>query len=139
MDLKIPDDRLLIDWREVEEMSRHAVSFGSHSCTHTILTKLSAEKIWNEMEYSLDTLKEKSVDYVPVFAYPNGTYNEQIIGHVKAAGYRAAVAMVFGFEGGSPKCLFQLKRLGIHNDISAAIPLFTFHISGLVQLLSPAL
>lgn len=136
MDLKFPDERLFLSWREVEEMSQHGISFGSHSCTHKILPKLSLEQIQNEMEHSLRTLREKKVNYIPVFAYPNGTYNEEIIGHAKAAGYRAAVSMVFGFEGRSPKDRFCLKRVGIHNDISATIPLFTFHISGLNQLLS---
>jgi peptidoglycan/xylan/chitin deacetylase (PgdA/CDA1 family) len=139
MELKFPDARLLINWREVEEMSQHGISFGSHSCTHKILPKLSPEKIRNEIEQSLHTLKEKKINYVPVFAYPNGDYNQEIIEHLKAAGYRAGVSTVFGFEDRSPKDRFRLKRVGIHNDIGATIPLFTFHISGLVQLLSPAL
>jgi peptidoglycan/xylan/chitin deacetylase (PgdA/CDA1 family) len=136
MDLKFPDERLFLSWREVEEMSQRGISFGSHSCTHQILPKLSTEKIRNEIERSLDTLKEKKINYVPVFAYPNGDYNQEIIEHVKAAGYRAAVSTVFGFEDRSPKDRFRLKRVGIHNDISATIPLFTFNISGLVQLWS---
>lgn len=139
MDLKFPDERLFLSWREVEEMSQRGISFGSHSCTHQILPKLSTQKIRNEIERSLDTLKEKKINYVPVFAYPNGDYNQEIIEHLKAAGYRAAVSTVFGFEDRSPKDRFRLKRVGIHNDISATIPLFTFHISGLVQLWSAAL
>jgi peptidoglycan/xylan/chitin deacetylase (PgdA/CDA1 family) len=138
MNLKCPDERLFLNWREVEEMSQHGISFGSHSCTHEILLKLSAEKIRNEIEQSLHAVREKKVNYIPVFAYPNGDYNQEIIEHLKAAGYRAAVSTVFGFEGRSPKDRFCLKRVGIHNDISATIPLFNFHISGLNRLLSSA-
>lgn len=130
MHLKFPDDRLLIDWREVEEMSQHGISFGSHSCTHKILPKLSLEQIQNEMERSLRTLREKKVNYIPVFAYPNGDYNQEIIEHLKAASYRAAVSTVFGFEGPSSENIFALRRIGIHHDISATLPLFSFHIAG---------
>jgi peptidoglycan/xylan/chitin deacetylase (PgdA/CDA1 family) len=137
MHLEFPDDRLLINWQEVEEMSRHGISFGSHSCTHKILPKLPPEEIEDELAQSLRTLREKKINYVPVFAYPNGDCDEKTIGQVKAAGYRAAVTTVFGFEGRSPQHLFRLKRVGIHNDISATIPLFTFHISGLAQRVSP--
>jgi peptidoglycan/xylan/chitin deacetylase (PgdA/CDA1 family) len=139
MEVEFPDEHLLLNWQEAREMSQQGISFASHSCTHKILSKLSPEEIRNEMERSFRTLGENEINYIPVFAYPNGTYNEEIIKHAKAAGYRAAVSMAFGFEGGSPKCLFQLRRVGIHNDISATIPLFVFHVSGLRQSLISAL
>jgi peptidoglycan/xylan/chitin deacetylase (PgdA/CDA1 family) len=137
MHLEFPNDRLLINWQEVEDMSQHGISFGSHSCTHKILPKLPPEEIKDELDQSLRTLREKSVNYVPVFAYPNGDCDEKTIGQVKAVGYRAAVTMMSGCEASSPKSLFRLKRIAIHNDISATIPLFAFHISGLTQRVSP--
>ena len=131
LSLDFPDKRVLINWDEVDEMSRHDIAFGSHSCTHKILTRLPVKERQKEIEESLYTLRQKNINYSPVFCYPNGNYNQEIINQVKAAGYRAAVSTRYGFEDGLPQDLFSLKRISIHNDITATIPLFAFHISGL--------
>ena len=126
-------------WGEVEEMSNHRISFGSHSCTHKIFTTLSTQEVQKEVSDSMCTLRGKPINYVLVLAYPNGNYNEEIIAAVKAAGYQAAVSTQFGFEGPSSTDLFRLKRVGMHHDISASLPLFSFHIAGGNQFLASVL
>jgi len=134
LNIKIPSERILLNWKEIEEMSKHRISFGSHSCNHKILTKLSANEIEKELKDSMCTLQGKKINYIPVFCYPNGNYNQGIIKQVKATGYRSAVSILYGYEEGSPQDLFSLKRISIHNDITYKIPLFVFHISGLTHL-----
>jgi peptidoglycan/xylan/chitin deacetylase (PgdA/CDA1 family) len=133
---EFPKDRVLVDWREVEEMSRYGISFGSHSCTHKILTAIPIVDVEKELVWSLQALRTKSLNMLPVVAYPNGNYNRDIIERVKAAGFVAAVTTRFGFEGCSSTDLFQLKRVGVHHDISATLPLFSFHIAGGNQFLA---
>jgi peptidoglycan/xylan/chitin deacetylase (PgdA/CDA1 family) len=128
--IEYPNERLLVQWNEVEEMSKHGISFGSHSCTHRIFTTLSIEEVQKEVSDSMYALRSKPINYVPVLAYPNGNYNEEIIAEVSAAGYQAAVSTQFGFEGPSSTDLFKLKRIGVHQDISATLPLFSFHVAG---------
>ena len=132
--LGFPPERLVMNWEEVEEMSAAGVSFGSHSATHTILTKLSREEMRNELEGSFKALQRGKVAVAPVFCYPNGSFNHAISEQVKEAGYQAAVTTRFGFESGSPEDLFELKRIGVHHGISATVPLFSWHLSGLNHL-----
>jgi peptidoglycan/xylan/chitin deacetylase (PgdA/CDA1 family) len=129
--LQSPDERILLNWEEIQDMSQHGISFGSHSCTHRILTKLPSGEIRKEIETSLHILREKTINHIPVFCYPNGDCNGEIIQLVKTAGYEAAVGNRFGYEDDSPQDLWKLRRIGIHNDITATIPLLVFHISGL--------
>ncbi|MGI0013996.1 MAG: polysaccharide deacetylase family protein [Nitrososphaera sp.] len=136
LDLELPDERALMNWEEVREMSGSGVSFGSHSSTHRILRKLTTKEIENEIKGSLHTLLDKNVNSIPVFCYPNGFYTQEVARLVKSAGYQAAASARFGVEGGIPQDLYGLKRVSVHNDISATIPLFTFHISGLNHLCS---
>ncbi|MFZ3136173.1 MAG: polysaccharide deacetylase family protein [Thermodesulfovibrionales bacterium] len=128
---KIPLERLLLNWNEIEEMSKNGISFGSHSCSHKILTKLDPKDLRSEIADSLHVLREKRINSVPVFCYPNGDYSDSIIEQVKASGYQAAVSTLFGLEDGSPQNLFGLKRIGIHNDITSTISLFAYRISGI--------
>ena len=129
LNIKIPNERMLLNWKEIEEMSKHGISFGSHTCNHKILTKLSTTEIKKELKESLHTLEEKKINYVPAFCYPNGNYTHEISEQVKGAGYQAAVSTKFGYENGGSKDLFGLKRIGIHNDISSTMPLFAYRLS----------
>ncbi len=126
-----PDERALVDWREVEEMSDQGISFGSHSCTHRILTRLPKEEIREEVYGSRDALRARRIRFVPVFSYPNGNYNHDVMEEVKRAGYEAAVSGRFGIESECPEDVWALRRIGVHNDITRTAALFALRISGL--------
>jgi peptidoglycan/xylan/chitin deacetylase (PgdA/CDA1 family) len=134
--LKYPTERMLVHWDEIEEMSKDGISFGSHSSTHRIFTTLSAREVQREVSDSISALRARPVNHVPVLAYPNGNYNDDIIALVNASGYQAAVTTRFGFEGPRSTNLFALKRIGMHHDMSATLPLFSFHIAGGNQFLA---
>lgn len=133
LDISIPSERVFLNWKEVKEMSSNGISFGSHSCTHRILTKLKIKEIRREIESSLNTLRKKDVNFFPAFCYPNGNYSHAIIRLLKTTEYVTAMTTDFGFVPDKPQDMFSLKRVGIHNDVSSTIPLFNMHISGLAR------
>jgi peptidoglycan/xylan/chitin deacetylase (PgdA/CDA1 family) len=120
-------ERPFLNWEEVAEMSQQGISFGAHSHSHRILTALPPDAVWEELTTSLRTLQERAVQALPVFCYPNGNATDQIRGWVKEAGYQAAIGGG-GVEGTVPSDLFNLRRIGIHNDVSATLPLFSFRM-----------
>lgn len=126
----LPRERLLLNWDEVREMSGHGISFGSHSVSHGILPLMSPGQAQEEITGSLRALRDRAVNHVPVFCYPNGSSSPELAGQVRAAGYAAAVTTRFGYEGSAPDDLFRIKRIGIHNDISMTTSLFRWHIEG---------
>jgi peptidoglycan/xylan/chitin deacetylase (PgdA/CDA1 family) len=133
LNLSLPEERGLLNWDEVKEMSQHGISFGAHSQSHRILTKLAEYDVRQEIQGSLQQLKERAIKCVPVFCYPNGEYTAAIAGLVRAAGFQAAVTTRFGFEIMGKGDLFALKRISIHHDVTCTIPLFSFQISGLTR------
>jgi peptidoglycan/xylan/chitin deacetylase (PgdA/CDA1 family) len=124
-----PESRVFLNWTEIEEMSKHNISFGSHSCSHNILTNISADEVRQEIEDSRRVLQTSDINYIPLFCYPNGNYTREIAEQVKQAGYGAAVSTRFGFEDNPPHYLFGLKRIGIHNDISSNRSLLAYRLS----------
>jgi len=132
LDIHLPDERVLLNWDEIQVMSQTSISFGTHSLTHRMLTQLSSDDIQKELKESLDMLQNQRVNFVPVFCYPNGSNSREIVDQVKSAGYQAAVTTVYGHErtSSNPADLYTIKRIGVHQDISYTIPLFSFHISG---------
>lgn len=134
--IELPKNRMVLNWQEIKEMSSNKISFGSHSSTHKILTNHITDVVRKELEYSMSVLRAKQINYANVFCFPNGNYNEVIAGMVRDAGYDAALTTEFGLEGGVPNNHFNLKRIGIHNDISSTLPLFAFHLSGINRKIS---
>ena len=47
LELKVtlPHGRVIVNWDEVREMSQGGVSFGSHSCTHRIMTTITPDEV----------------------------------------------------------------------------------------------
>ena len=84
----------LLTWPRIMEMSRHNISFGSHTMTHPILANLPDTELEWELETSRQIIENKVEKQVLFFAYPNGKgpdYNEKVIQSVKQAGYKAAM------------------------------------------------
>lgn len=131
----LPRNRVVLNWDEVAEMARNGISFESHSVTHAILTRESAEDVETEIRDSLRELRERQVNSVPVFCYPNGDYSAEISDQVRSAGYRGAVCAESGRETRTPRNLFALRRVGIHNDVCQTVPLFALRLAGLDEVL----
>ncbi len=128
LEVSVPHERLTINWSEVAEMAENGISFGSHSCSHHLLTRLNEETIRQELLESDRQLRTLPVGYLPVFCYPNGDNNDAIQGLVRQAQYVAAVGTRPGIEGQHPGNMYELNRIGMHNDVSETVPLLSFHL-----------
>ena len=126
-------ERSFISWDEAKEMKDSGlISFGSHTVNHEILTNLDIENVRRELNQSrCDLLNHRVVeqDFIP-FCYPNGNYNEKIIKEVENSGYHLAVTTNKGWNDKNTNH-FELKRVGLHDDISRTIPLFASRIAGI--------
>jgi peptidoglycan/xylan/chitin deacetylase (PgdA/CDA1 family) len=130
LEVTLPSDRQVVNWEEVRVMSDAGMSFGSHSVTHRILTKVHCDDVMREAVDSWSALRQQPIRSVPVFCYPNGNWSEEIGQYVKAAGYQAATTTQFGYETQTPSNLFGLRRVHVHDEISRNDGLFAFHLAG---------
>jgi peptidoglycan/xylan/chitin deacetylase (PgdA/CDA1 family) len=83
-------------WDELQELSRQGVLFGSHTQTHQILTKLSADAVERELMDSKQTLGQRLGRPCFAFAYPNGNWSQEVRASVAKAGYTLAFRNVPG-------------------------------------------
>lgn len=128
LEVSIPNERVTVNWSEVAEMAENRISFGSHSCSHHLLTRLNGETIRQELQESDRVLRTLTVGYLPVFCYPNGDNNHAIQDVVQQSQYVAAVGTRSGVEGRRPANMYELNRIGMHNDISETVPLLSLHL-----------
>lgn len=77
-------------WEEVAQLHRGGVTFGSHTCTHEILTTIPLAKAEEEVTTSREHVEEKLGAPCRLFSYPNGDCSEAVRGLVQQAGYKFA-------------------------------------------------
>lgn len=129
--MTVPETRVVMNWEEVREMSQHGITFGSHSCSHRLMTQLPEKEARQEATASYERLRENGANVVPVFCYPNGNYNDLVQRVAREAGYEAAASCDPGLEGTAPANVWALRRVSIHHDISESPALFALALSGL--------
>ena len=85
--------RTHVSWQDLKTMANDPlVTIASHSKTHPALTKLSDQKLAQEVVDSKKILESKLARPVQYFTYPYGNYDARVKRVVANAGYRAAIA-----------------------------------------------
>ncbi len=107
-----PEANLMMTWEQVREMKAQGQAFGSHTATHPILSRLSAEEMECEIAESCQAVQEQiGLSAVP-FAYPNGTkddFTQETVDLLKHYGHVCAVTTVGG-NNDAVTDLFRLRR-----------------------------
>ena len=94
-DSRIPNLPLM-DWRELDEISRSGVSVGAHTMTHANLTKIApADAEW-EIASSRQQLEERLQRPIEEFAYPYGAC-KPIVRSIVDRHFRTACGVELGF------------------------------------------
>jgi len=96
-------------WNQVREMAKNGITFGCHTCNHSMLTKLEHSEAYSEILNSKKLIEERLGKKVSYFAYPYGDFNKDIKGILKELGFRTAVSTINGLNSLNTD-LFELKR-----------------------------
>lgn len=102
-----------LTWPQIREMSRNGVSFGTHTVTHPILTRIPIDKAEKEIVESKKRIENEIGKPVYGFCYPNGTeadFDDSIIRILKKHGFNYAVTTIWGSNDVNSD-LFRLKRM----------------------------
>jgi peptidoglycan/xylan/chitin deacetylase (PgdA/CDA1 family) len=86
-----PDGNRSCTWEQLREMESSGIDIGSHTVTHPVLTRVTADRLCRELEQSRRRLEDMLGHAVTLFCYPNGAYNRLVRDAVARAGYRLAV------------------------------------------------
>jgi peptidoglycan/xylan/chitin deacetylase (PgdA/CDA1 family) len=106
-----------LTWEQVRQMSENDIEFGSHTITHSILTRIKQKQAEYEIRHSKLEIERKIGRRVLHFCYPNGERsdcNEQIKQCVKDNNYITACSAVNGTNKLEDDVFF-LKRRTIEN------------------------
>ena len=114
--LQVPDrqhvSKLMLTWDEIRFMHGQGISFGAHTVTHPILSKLPSHRALEELQQSKATIERELQAPVRTFAYPIGRredYDEGTKRLVREVGYICALTTVPGtnMDNADP---YELRR-----------------------------
>jgi len=113
---------------EVREISESPlVTIGAHSHCHNILTQLPGADLRESVKTSRRLLQEWTGLDVPYFAYPNGDYDDKVIGALKAEGFGCGLTTE-SRAWDRADSLYAIPRVGIGRYDSMDI--FKVQVSG---------
>ena len=127
------DDETYLSWGDIQNLRQRGFEFGSHTCSHTELPKLSPAEIEHELRASKTVLTNQLKMKSMPLAYPYGLASDGIAAKAEALGYICAFTTDAGFNDEETN-LFMLHRtlIGDDDDLTG----FAARVSGLTRLLS---
>jgi len=111
-------------------MQQNGISFGSHTLSYRILTKVSREECTRELTDSRLLLETSLGMPVETIAYPNGGHNEQVEQLTARAGYTLGFTTERGYVS-SDTNPYSIPRINIHNNSSNNKAVFLCTILGI--------
>lgn len=116
------DSYELMSWNEVEKLDRELITIGSHTATHIDLPQATPDRLVQELLRSKEILETRLKREIQHFAYPNGSFNDEVIPAVRQF-YRSAVTTRPGIvkQGDNPLLLNR-----IHADFR--LPAFSWDL-----------
>jgi peptidoglycan/xylan/chitin deacetylase (PgdA/CDA1 family) len=112
--------RVMLSWNEIEKMSQENIMFGSHTKSHTILTKVNDIEAISELVDSKKIIEEKIKKKVYFLSYPNGDFNDNVIKNTRKSSYLGAFSCISGFNNSNFN-EFKIKRIHIRADRSLGL------------------
>jgi peptidoglycan/xylan/chitin deacetylase (PgdA/CDA1 family) len=115
---KPPAEHMPMSWDQLRECEKRGMTFGPHTVTHPILSRVTDDASRRELEESWKRLRSEAARPVPIFCYPNGTWEDfgaRETGALQTMGFLGAVVGVAGYADSdsfrrSPGERFQVRR-----------------------------
>ena len=109
---QVPIRYRAMGWEDVRACGKRGATFGPHTLTHPILSRVDDLRAATEIQESWKAVSDATESTVPVFCYPNGTaadFSARDQGLVAQAGMRAAVSAIEGSIASTPSRLTQVN------------------------------
>jgi peptidoglycan/xylan/chitin deacetylase (PgdA/CDA1 family) len=110
----------ILSWNDLRQLAKDGLDLGAHSQTHPLFNRISIEEVQAEVEGSLSDLKREIGSFLPVFAYPGGNLNEQVIEVLKKAGIQLGFTTRRGINDLNNANPLQLRRINVGMRTSMA-------------------
>lgn len=133
-DLEAPDlAGSVLSWDELRTLAKAGVTLAPHTRNHPMMDQISPDESRSEAAGSWQDLRAEIGDTLPVFAYPSGGYNPEVMSVLKDEGFEIAFTTRRGLNELPQADPLQLKRINVGPKTS--LPLLRAQMLGWMKYL----
>lgn len=103
----------VLGWDELRRLAHEGVTLGAHTQTHPLMNRVSLEEVCAEAVGSLRDLEREVGQVSPIFAYPSGGFNDQVVAVLRREGFKLAFTTVRGVNDMREADRLRLRRINI--------------------------
>jgi peptidoglycan/xylan/chitin deacetylase (PgdA/CDA1 family) len=119
--------RTVLTWEELRCAQSDGISIGAHTQTHPVLTNVSLEQARAEISGAQADIKRHIGRSYPVFCYPNGNHNRDIVAMLKGMNFAVGMTTSKGHNTLRRVDPLRLHRQNISRKCS--MPVFRLRLS----------
>jgi peptidoglycan/xylan/chitin deacetylase (PgdA/CDA1 family) len=103
----------VLGWDALRTLAREGVTLGAHTQTHPLVNRVSPKQAHAEALGSLRDLERQIGQVLPIFAYPSGGFNDEVVQILKRAGFQMAFTTESGINDMASADPLRMLRLNI--------------------------
>jgi peptidoglycan/xylan/chitin deacetylase (PgdA/CDA1 family) len=130
-----PQANCVLGWEALRKLAQEGVTLAPHTQTHPIMNHIPPSTMQNEALDSLNDLQREIGETLPVFAYPSGFHNAEVVSAVRAAGYKLAFTTERGINILGRDDPLQLQRINV--GAQTTVPILRAQLLSLSASLYP--
>jgi peptidoglycan/xylan/chitin deacetylase (PgdA/CDA1 family) len=126
----------VLGWDELRGLAREGVALAAPTRTHPLLSRVSLEEVRDEAAGSRRDLEREIGAVPPAFAYPSGSFTNDVVRALGEEGFEVAFTTEAGVNDLRRPHWLRLRRLNV--TLNTSLPLLRARMLGGPGLLSPA-
>ena len=103
----------VLSWDELRRLAREGVTLGAHTQTHPLMNRVTPDQVRAEAVGSLRDLERELGQVPPIFAYPSGGFNDEVVRILRREGFTLAFTTVRGVNDMYEADRMRLRRINI--------------------------
>lgn len=103
----------VLGWDALRQLAQEGVTLGAHTQTHFLMNRVSPERAMAEAVGSLHDLEREIGKALPIFAYPSGGFNDEVVAGLKREGFALAFTTNRGLNDLRSADPLRLRRINV--------------------------
>jgi peptidoglycan/xylan/chitin deacetylase (PgdA/CDA1 family) len=108
-----PAQPAVLGWDALRRLAHEGVTLGAHTQTHPLLNRITPEQVWIEAASARDDLQREIGAALPIFAYPSGGFNAEVVAIMEQAGFTLAFTTENGLNDWRHLDALRLRRINV--------------------------
>jgi peptidoglycan/xylan/chitin deacetylase (PgdA/CDA1 family) len=137
-----PATNCIMSWNSLRKLSRDGLTVGAHTRTHPLVNRISLAEAKEEIIGSFEDLEREIGFTLPIFAYPSGEFNNEVVSMLEREGVSLAFTTKRGINNIHHMHPLRIQRINVGGRTSlpvlrAQLLSWTVHFNKLQSHLGP--